>query len=228
MMMDPNTTVFVVDDEEAVRQSLKWLVGSIKLKVATFPSAEAFLRNYRPETPGCIVLDVRMPEMSGIELMDRLHEHGISIPIIFLSAHGDVPMAVRAMKAGAIDFLQKPFNSQEFLDRVNVALKIDAEARERRRTGERLVKNLSALTLREREILRLALSGEGSKRIAKRLNISLRTVEVHRAHIVKSLAFVPSESCSRPLWRTPGGRRDWGRLRPANRSLAQTNRSKQR
>jgi two-component system response regulator TtrR len=185
--MDPNTTVFVVDDEEAVRQSLKWLVGSVKLKVATFPSAEAFLRSYRPETPGCVVLDVRMPEMSGIELMDRLHERGVSIPIIFLSAHGDVPMAVRAMKAGAIDFLQKPFNSQEFLDRVNVALKIDAEARERRRTGDRLVKNLSALTLREREILRLALSGEGSKRIAKRLNISLRTVEVHRAHIVKKL-----------------------------------------
>jgi len=186
-MIDPNATVFVVDDEEAVRQSLKWLVGSVKLKVATFPSAEAFLRSYRPETPGCVVLDVRMPEMSGIELMDRLHEQGVSIPIIFLSAHGDVPMAVRAMKAGAVDFLQKPFNSQEFLERVNVALKIDAEARERRRTGDRFVKNLSALTLREREILRLALSGEGSKRIAKRLNISLRTVEVHRAHIVTKL-----------------------------------------
>jgi FixJ family two-component response regulator len=228
MMMDPNTTVFVVDDEEAVRQSLKWLVGSIKLKVATFPSAEAFLRSYRPETPGCIVLDVRMPEMSGIELMDRLHEQGISIPIIFLSAHGDVPMAVRAMKAGAIDFLQKPFNSQEFLDRVNVALKIDAEARERRRTGERLVKNLSALTLREREILRLALSGEGSKRIAKRLNISLRTVEVHRAHIVKKLGVRSIGELFAAIMENSGWEERFGTTSPGNRSSAQPTRSKQR
>jgi FixJ family two-component response regulator len=227
-MMDPNTTVFVVDDEEAVRQSLKWLVGSVKLKVATFPSAEAFLRSYRPETPGCMVLDVRMPEMSGIELMDRLHEQGVSIPIIFLSAHGDVPMAVRAMKAGAVDFLQKPFNSQEFLDRVNVALKIDAETRERRRTGERLVKNLSALTLREREILRLALSGEGSKRIAKRLNISLRTVEVHRAHIVKKLGVRSIGELFAAIMENSGWEEKLVTTSHVNRSSTQTNRPKQR
>lgn len=186
-MLDPNTTVFIVDDEDSIRRSLKWLIGSVKLKVATFASAEAFLRSYRPDTPGCLVLDVRMPEMSGFELLDRLRERGIQIPVIFLSAHGDVPMAVRAMKAGAVDFLQKPFNSQELLERVSAVLKKDADTRRRRGVGRKFANNFSVLTHREREILRLAVSGEGNKNIAKRLDISLRTVEVHRAHIVKKL-----------------------------------------
>lgn len=112
-----NATAFVVDDEESVRWSLDWLIGSVGLKVRTFSSARAFLKAYRPDSPGCLVLDVRMPEMSGLELMEQLCQSRISISIIFLSAHGDVPMVVRAMQSGAIDFLQKPFNSQQFLDR---------------------------------------------------------------------------------------------------------------
>ena len=130
-----NATVFVVDDDESLRRSLDWLIGSIGLKVRTFPSARAFLKAYRPDSPGCLVLDVRMPEMNGLELMEQLCQSRISIPIIFLSAHGDVPMVVRAMQSGAVDFLQKPFNSQQFLDRINTALKRDVEAREKRDSG---------------------------------------------------------------------------------------------
>lgn len=112
-----------------MRHSLHWLINSVNFRVTTFPSARAFLTAYRPSMPGCLVLDVRMPEMSGLELMEQLRERGVALPIIFLSAHGDVPMAVRAIKSGAIDFLQKPFNSQEFLDRINLALKLDASSR---------------------------------------------------------------------------------------------------
>jgi len=182
-----NATVFVVDDDESLRRSLDWLIGSIGLKVRTFPSARAFLKAYRPDSPGCLVLDVRMPEMSGLELMEQLCQSRISIPIIFLSAHGDVPMVVRAMQSGAVDFLQKPFNSQQFLDRVNAAIEHDLKAREKRHSAQQLAQGLVTLTPREREILELALSGESSKRIASALKISHKTVEVHRAHIMKKL-----------------------------------------
>jgi two-component system, LuxR family, response regulator FixJ len=180
-MIDSSATVFVVDDEERMRHSLHWLINSVNLRVATFPSARAFLTAYQPDMPGCLVLDVRMPEMSGLELMEQLHARGVALPIIFLSAHGDVPMAVRAIKSGAIDFLQKPFNSQEFLDRINLALKLDASTRAKRVSGDRLRQGVAALSAREREILELALSGQSSKSIGKKLGISYKTVEVHRA-----------------------------------------------
>lgn len=186
-MNNPQATVFVIDDEESIRRSLDWLISSIGVKVRTFQSARAFLKAYSPESPGCLVLDVRMPEMSGLELMERLHESDISIPIIFLSAHGDVPMVVRAMQSGAVDFLQKPFNSQQFLDRINAAIKYDGEEREKRDRARRLAHGLAMLTPREREILKLALSGESSKCIASALKISHKTVEAHRAHIMKKL-----------------------------------------
>lgn len=186
-MNNPQATVFVIDDEESIRRSLDWLISSIGVKVRTFQSARAFLKAYSPESPGCLVLDVRMPEMSGLELMERLHESDISIPIIFLSAHGDVPMVVRAMQSGAVDFLQKPFNSQQFLDRVNAAIKYDGQEREKRDRARRLAQGLAMLTPREREILKLALSGESSKCIASALKISHKTVEAHRAHIMKKL-----------------------------------------
>ena len=182
-----NATVFVVDDDESLRRSLDWLIGSIGLKVRTFPSARAFLKAYRPDSPGCLVLDVRMPEMNGLELMEQLCQSRISVPIIFLSAHGDVPMVVRAMQSGAVDFLQKPFNSQQFLDRVNTALKRDLEAREKRDSRRQLAQGLAMLTPREREILELVLCGESSKCIASALDISPKTVEAHRAHITKKL-----------------------------------------
>lgn len=186
-MNNPQATVFVIDDEESIRRSLDWLISSIGVKVRTFQSARAFLKAYSPESPGCLVLDVRMPEMSGLELMERLRESDISIPIIFLSAHGDVPMVVRAMQSGAVDFLQKPFNSQQFLDRINAAIKYDGEEREKRDRARRLAQGLAMLTPREREILKLALSGESSKCIASALKISHKTVEAHRAHIMKKL-----------------------------------------
>jgi FixJ family two-component response regulator len=186
-MIDSSATVFVVDDEEQMRHSLRWLINSVNLRAATFPSARAFLTAYRPNMPGCLILDVRMPEMSGLELMDQLRERGVALPIIFLSAHGDVPMAVRAIKSGAIDFLQKPFNSQEFLDRINLALKLDASSRASRAGGDRLRQGVATLSAREREILALALSGDSSKSIGKKLGISYKTVEVHRAHIMKKL-----------------------------------------
>ena len=186
-MTNRQATVFIVDDEESVRRSLDWLVSSVGIKVQTFQSARAFLKAYTPESPGCLVLDVRMPEMSGLDLMERLRERRASIPIIFLSAHGDVPMVVRAMQFGAVDFLQKPFNSQQFLDRVNAAIEHDLEAREKRHSAQQLARGLVMLTPREREILELALSGESSKRIASALKISHKTVEVHRAHIMKKL-----------------------------------------
>jgi FixJ family two-component response regulator len=186
-MNDAIATVFVVDDDERMRRSLRWLINSVNLRVATFASARAFLAAYRPSMSGCLILDVRMPEMSGLELMEQLRQRGVALPIIFLSAHGDVPMAVRAMKSGAIDFLQKPFNSQEFLDRINLALKLDAAARAKLASSDRLLQGVAKLSVREREILELALSGDSSKSIGQRLGISHKTVEVHRAHIMKKL-----------------------------------------
>jgi len=186
-MIDTSATVFVVDDEKRMRQSLRWLINSVNLRVATFPSARAFLTAYRPSMSGCLILDVRMPEMSGLELMEQLRERGVALPIIFLSAHGDVPMAVRAIKSGAIDFLQKPFNSQEFLDRINLALKLDENSRASRASSDRLLQGVATLSARELEVLEIALSGSSSKSIGRKLSISHKTVEVHRAHILKKL-----------------------------------------
>jgi FixJ family two-component response regulator len=186
-MINKTATVFVVDDEERMCQSLRWLITSVNLHVATFDSARAFLTAYRPSMPGCLVLDIRMPEMSGLELMEELQERGIALPIIFLSAHGDVPMAVRAIKSGALDFLQKPFNSQEFLDRINQALKIDACMRANQTNNDRLLQGVTTLSSREREILELVVLGESSKSIGQKLGISHKTVEVHRAHIMRKL-----------------------------------------
>lgn len=180
-------TVFVVDDDEAVRSSLRWLLESIRLRVETFDSAESFLRNFNPDCPGCLVLDVRMPGMSGPELMDRLNKSGATTPIIFLSAHGDVPLAVRAMKGGAIDFLQKPYNNQQFLERVRQALDHDSRARaERTRTGDYAVR-VAALTPRERQILDKVVAGLSNKLIARELNISYKTVEAHRGRLMRKM-----------------------------------------
>jgi FixJ family two-component response regulator len=180
-------TVFVVDDDDAFRDSLQVLFESVGLEVETFASAASFLDGLDPERRGCLVLDVRMPGMSGLELQSRLNERGISLPIIFITGHGDVPMAVRAMKSGAVDFLTKPFSHQELLDLVQVALEGAAEQRQREADRRTVLERLQRLTPREEEVMQLVVEGQANKIIAHRLGISQRTVEIHRSQVMKKM-----------------------------------------
>ncbi len=177
-------TVFIVDDDLAVRDAIRWLMEQVKLKVQVFASADEFLANYVPGTRGCIILDIRMPGMSGLELQERLKASKALIPIIIITGHGDVPIAVRAMKGGAIEFLQKPFNDQLHLDTVQSALSTYAEIWDQEARRQECNKNLSSLTKREMEVLNLLRTGKPNKLIATALNISVRTVEGHRATIM--------------------------------------------
>jgi len=180
-------TVFVVDDDAAVRDSIQELVESVGLQAEGYPSARAFLDTFQPQRPGCLVLDVRMAEMSGLVLQQRLNELGAKIPVIVLTGHGDVSMAVQAMKAGAIDFIQKPYPEQALLDSINAALAVDAEFRRSSRVAHANEQQIAALTDREREVLNRTLSGSTSKEIAHELGISPRTVEVHRKNLLHKL-----------------------------------------
>ncbi len=186
-MSDIEQTVFIVDDESALRDSLRWLLESIRLRIETFDSAEAFLGSYTTDRAGCLVLDVRMPGISGPELMDQLNRIGARIPIIFLSAHGDVPLTVRAMKGGAFDFLQKPYNNQEFIDRVRQALALDLANRSQRRRVDDYSTKLATLTLRERQIMDRVVDGQSNKVIARELGISYKTVEAHRSRLMRKM-----------------------------------------
>jgi two-component system response regulator FixJ len=177
--------VFVVDNDPAVLDSLRWLIESAGLTAATFPSAEAFLEAYDPQVPGCLVLDVRMPSMSGLQLQQQLAATGRIIPIIYLSGHADVPTVVQTMKAGAVDFVQKPYDDEYLLHRIRHALQCDAELRRVRVSREEAVARLSRLTFREYEVLEAVVSGKPNKRIALDLGVSLKTVEAHRASIMK-------------------------------------------
>jgi len=180
--------VFIVDDDEAVRNSLRLLVKSIGLNATVLGSAQEFLTSYDPMQPGCLVLDVRMPGMSGLELQQQLNLRGAVIPVIFITGHGDIPMAVEAMQQGAFDFLQKPFRDQDLIDRVQKALERDhknrADLGERRRIRERR----DSLTPREREVLSLVTSGKANKVMAADLGLSQRTVEIHRARVMEKMA----------------------------------------
>lgn len=187
MSMSQVQTVFVVDDDAAVRDSIQELVESVGLQAEGYPSALAFLDTFQPQRPGCLVLDVRMAEMSGLILQQKLNELGARIPVIVLTGHGDVSMAVQAMKAGAIDFIQKPYPEQALLDSINAALAMDAKARRLSRASADLEQRLETLTDREREVLNLTLSGSTSKEIAQELAISPRTVETHRKNILRKL-----------------------------------------
>ncbi|HZR80217.1 MAG TPA: response regulator [Candidatus Binatia bacterium] len=177
-------TVFVLDDDASMRDSLRWLIQSVGLSVEAFGSASDFLATYQPERSGCLVLDVRMRGMSGLELQEELARRGISIPTIIVTGHADVPMAVRAMKAGALDFLEKPFSDQALLDRIHRALEIDRSARRSREERADVLSRLAVLTRREREIVDLLVDGKANKEIAAELGLSTRTVEGHRAHIM--------------------------------------------
>ena len=187
-MNDPKPTVFIVDDDDAFRQSLKFLVESVGLNVRAFSSANQFIDQYDPAIPGCVVLDVRMPGMSGLELQEQLRERNCNIPVIVITAFGDVPMAVRAMKHGAIDFFQKPFNSDQILlDQVQKAILDDVEQHRIRVEKQRVANRAELLTKRELEVMELVVTGLSSKEIADQLRVSFKTVEAHRAKIMKKM-----------------------------------------
>lgn len=180
-------TVFVVDDDAAVRDSIKELVESVGLQAEGYDSALAFLDAFESQRPGCLVLDVRMAEMSGLVLQERLNELEASIPVILLTGHGDVPMAVQAMRSGAVDFIQKPYREQALLDSINAALATDVPARLSSVATDDVEQRLSSLTGREREVLDQILSGLTSKEIARELGVSPRTVEAHRKNLLQKL-----------------------------------------
>ena len=186
-MKDGPPTIFVVDDDDAVRDSLRDLIDSVGLEVATYPSAHAFLDVYDNAQHGCLVLDIRMPGMSGLELQARLNERGSSLPVVFITGHGDVPMAVEAMKRGAMDFIQKPFRDQELLDRINLALEQNRRQRAIEETKQDIAARIATLTRREREIMDMVIQGRANKVIAIDLGLSQRTVEVHRAHVMDKM-----------------------------------------
>lgn len=180
-------TVFIIDDDAAVRDSIQELVESVGLRAQSYASGQAFLDSFQPERSGCLVVDVRMAGMSGLLLQEKLGELGAGIPIIIITGHGDVPMAVHALQAGAVDFIQKPYRDQLLLDSINQALAADAAARRLSAETDEHDQHLGALTKREREVLDKLLEGGSSKRIARDLGISPRTVEAHRQNLLHKL-----------------------------------------
>jgi len=180
-------TVFVVDDEPAVLDSLTFLLESVGLRVESFPTAQAFLDGYTGDRPGCLVLDVRLPGISGLELQERMLQTGIHLPVILITGNADVPMAVRGMKSGAVDFLEKPFNDQVLLECVEKALHADDRSRSVRSQRSSDAARLALLTPREAEVVAMVASGSANKKIAKALGITQKTVELHRANAMRKL-----------------------------------------
>lgn len=187
-MTEPRQWVYVVDDDEPMRDSLVWLLESQGFAVQSFPSAERFLEAYREDMCGCLVLDVRMPGMSGLELYERLSARRSALPVIFVTGHGDVPMAVSALKKGAVDFIEKPFNHKEMLLLVAQSLALDRTQREDRARAEAVQRRVASLTDREREVMELIVAGRMNRQIADDLGISVKTVEVHRARVMEKMA----------------------------------------
>ncbi len=179
--------VFVIDDDESVRRSLERLVRSVGLKVETHASADSFLLECRPEGPACLVLDVRMPGLSGLELQGKLQEKGLFMPIIFITGHGTIPMSVSAMKAGAVDFLQKPFNDQDLLDTIHKAIDLDRKTIQERIELSEIEKCVASLTPRELEVFALVVTGMLNKQIAGELGTSEKTIKVHRARVMQKM-----------------------------------------
>ncbi len=178
-------TVFVVDDDEGVRSALRFLLKTVGLKTRLLASANEFLESYQPNEPGCLVLDVRMPGMSGLALQQQLNLRGAVIPVIFITGHGDIPMAVEAMQQGAFDFLQKPFSDQDLIDRIQRALERDARHRAALAQHQKIRERLASLSPREREVMSLMTQGKPNKVMAADLGVSQRTVEIHRAHVME-------------------------------------------
>ena len=179
--------VFVIDDDVAVREGVEDLLRSVGLEVRSFRTAQDFMRDERPDAPACLVLDVRLPGMSGLEFRRKLAKSDVHLPIIFLTAHADVPMSVEAMKSGAIEFLTKPFREQQLLDAVQVGIERDRARRQDSAAVAELQKRLDSLTSRERDVLKLVISGRVNKQIAADLGVSDMTVKIHRSHVMRKM-----------------------------------------
>lgn len=189
-MSDPSLTkavVFVVDDDQAMRNSLKWLIESVGVQVESFASADEFLAQYQPGRAGCLVLDVRMPGMSGLDLQEYLVEKDIHIPVVIITGHGDVPMAVRAMKGGAIDFIEKPFNDEVLLDAIRRAIAYEEQQRSQHVENLHIQQRLAHLTPREHEVMEMVTEGRSNKEIANALGVSAKTIEAHRARVMEKM-----------------------------------------
>jgi FixJ family two-component response regulator len=185
MTEQEDAKVYIVDDDDSVRESLLALLEQVGLAAADFPSAETFVKAVAQDARGCLLLDVRMPGMGGLRLQEVLRERGVSLPIIVLTGHADVPMAVRALKAGAFDFVEKPFNPQDLLERIENCLAQDAKAKAAAERQRQAATAIAELTAREQEVLRLLVTGKPSKVIASKLGISEKTVDVHRSNVMR-------------------------------------------
>ena len=186
-MSEAEATVFVVDDDAPLRESLRNLIRSVGLRVELFASAQEFLQSQQPDTPSCLVLDVRMPGLSGLDLQKQTSEAGLEIPIIFITGHGDVPMTVRAMKAGAVEFLTKPFRDQDLLDAIQQALERSRKAREQQAATKELRQRFASLTPREREVMERVVAGLLNKQIGAELRTSETTVKIHRHQVMEKM-----------------------------------------
>ncbi len=186
-MTTPDNIVFVVDDDASMREALELLFKSVGLEVLSYDSPQSFLEAARPDVPSCLVLDVQLPGLSGLDLQERLFKSGVDIPIVFVTGHANVPMTVRAMKAGAIEFLTKPIRDQDILDAVDAALERDRGARQARDEQAEIRRRFASLTPREREVLVLVAAGRLNKEIAAELGTSLVTVKLHRAHVMQKM-----------------------------------------
>ena len=182
-MTSPTPIVYIVDDDNGMRTSLSWLLESVGIRSVGFANPAEFLRDFDSRVAACLVLDVRMPQASGFDVQAELQRQGTTLPIMFDSGHGDIPMSVRALQNGAIDFVEKPYNSQQMLDRVQRALKLASQRHDASQKHRELRRRIESLTAREKEVLRGVVEGKGSKRIAADLSISVKTVDVHRASI---------------------------------------------
>lgn len=180
-------TIHVVDDDQAVRESIEWLIDSVGLNIRTYASADEFLAQYQEDVLGCLILDVRMPGISGLDLQQILKQRGLEIPIIFITGHGDVPMAVRALKNGAVDFIEKPFSDQTLLETIQNAVKYHCEQLEKRSEFCALQARYRTLTSREQEVMTRVVAGQSNRDIAETLGISIKTVEVHRAKVMEKM-----------------------------------------
>ena len=187
VMTQSEPTVFIVDDDPSVLKGLSRLMKSVKLNVETYSSAQEFLDSYNPVQPGCLLIDMRMPGISGLELQEILQSRNILIPTIIITGYGEVTDAVQAMKKGAIDFIEKPFNGQYLLDQVHKAIAEDAQIRKKQAQQQVVSASLALLTPREREVMDLVIAGKANKVIARELGLSMKTVEFHRAHMMKKM-----------------------------------------